>query len=267
MTSETIGSNKDMREIYEEIIGVISRGEQAVLATVISVEGSAPRGGGAKMLIKYDGTSLGSVGGGDLEQQVRKKAIEVMNTGQQDILHFDLSGKSPDTTMICGGQTDVLLEPILPLETLYIFGAGHISKSAAPIAKTLGFRVVIVDPRPDYNNRENFPDADMLVVEEFERAFTKLHVTPNDYIVICTTGHMNDAECLHFAVGTRAKYIGMIGSKKKVKETKDKLMQQGVTEERLGQVYAPIGLEIEAETPEEISISILSQIILVKRSS
>jgi xanthine dehydrogenase accessory factor len=256
-----------MKEIYQEIVEVISRGEQAVLATVISVEGSAPRGGGAKMLIKQDGTTLGSVGGGDLEQQVRGKAREVMNTGQQEVLHFDLSGKSPSSTMICGGKTDVLLEPIVPLETLFIFGAGHISKSTAVIAKMLGFRVVIVDPRPDYNNRENFPGADMLIVEEFERSFSKLHVTENDYIVICTTGHVHDAECLHFSAGTRAKYIGMIGSKKKVKETKEKLIQQGVAEERLGRVYAPIGLEIEAETPEEISISILSQIIKVKRSS
>jgi xanthine dehydrogenase accessory factor len=262
-----IRSGRVMKEIFQEIVDVISRGEQAVLATVIFVEGSAPRGSGAKMLIKQDGTSLGSVGGGDLEQKVREKAREVMSTGQQDVLHFDLSGKSSETTMICGGVTDVLLEPIVPAETLYIFGAGHISKSTAVIAKMLGFRVVIIDPRPDYNNRENFLDADVLVVEDFERAFSKLHVTENDYIVICTTGHVHDAECLFFAAGTRAKYIGMIGSKKKVKETKERLIQKGIAAERLDRVYAPIGLEIEAETPEEISVSILSQIIMVRRST
>jgi len=255
-----------MREIYQEIANIISRGERAVLATVLTVEGSAPRGSGAKMLIKQDGTSLGSVGGGDLEEQVRKKAGEIMNTGQQDILHFDLSGKSADTTMICGGETDVLLEPIQPLETLYIFGAGHISKSTSAIAKMLGFHVVVIDPRPDYNNRENFPNADALIVADFKKAFTHLQVNGNGYIVICTTGHVHDADCLQFAVGTHAKYIGMIGSKKKVKETKERLMQNGIAAERLDQVYAPIGLEIEAETPEEISISILSQIVKVKRT-
>jgi xanthine dehydrogenase accessory factor len=254
-----------MREIYEEIVNIISRGERAVLATVISVEGSAPRGSGAKMLIKQDDTSVGSVGGGDLEEQVRKKAHEVLDTGQQDILHFDLSGNSEDTTMICGGETDVLLEPIQPLETLYIFGAGHISQNTTAIAKMLGFHVVVIDYRPDYNNRENFPNADTLVVEDFEKAFTHLQVDPGGYIVICTHGHAFDAECLQFAVGTNAKYIGMIGSKKKVKETKERLIKNGVAPDKLDQVYAPIGLEIEAETPEEIAVSIISQIIKVKR--
>jgi xanthine dehydrogenase accessory factor len=254
-----------MREIYEEIVNIISRGERAVLATVISVEGSAPRGSGAKMLIKQDDTSVGSVGGGDLEEQVRKKAHEVLDTGQQDVLHFDLSGKSEDTAMICGGETDVLLEPIQPLETLYIFGAGHISQNTTAIAKMLGFHVVVIDYRPDYNNRENFPNADALVVEDFEKAFTHLQVDSSGYIVICTHGHAFDAECLQFAVGTNAKYIGMIGSKKKVKDTKERLIQNGVAPDKLDQVYAPIGLEIEAETPEEIAISIISQIIKVKR--
>lgn len=254
-----------MLEIYQELVNITSTGEQAVLATVISSRGSAPRKTGAKMLIKNDGTFIGTVGGGGVEQQVRQKAIEVMNSGESQIVHFDLSGRGEEATMICGGQMDVFLEPILSPETLYLFGAGHISQSTAAIGEMLGFRVIVIDPRPEYNNVERFPDADSLVVEEYNSAFPKLDVGENSYIVIYTTGHVLDEQCLQFAAGTKAKYIGMIGSKKKVKEVKERLLQKEVSQQQLDRVYAPIGMEIGAETPEEIAISILAEIIRVKK--
>ena len=192
------------------------------------------------MLIKNDGTFIGTVGGGGVEHQLRQKAIEVMNSGEPQIVHFDLSGREEEATMICGGQMDVFLEPILPPETLYLFGAGHISQSTVAMGKTLGFRVVIIDPRPEYNNIERFPDADSLIVEGYDSAFGKLDVDENSYIVIYTTGHVLDEQCLQFAAGTKAKYIGMIGSKKKVKEVKERLLQKGVLQQQLDRVYAPI---------------------------
>lgn len=254
-----------MLEIYQELANITSKGEQAVLATVISSHGSAPRKAGAKMLIKRDGTFIGTVGGGGVEQQVRQKATQVMNSGEPQIMHFDLSGRGEEATMICGGQMDIFLEPIAPPETLYLFGAGHISQSTAAIGKTLGFRVVVIDPRPEYNNVERFPNADSLVVEEYDSAFPKLDVAENSYIVIYTTGHVLDEQCLQFAAGTKAEYIGMIGSKKKIKEVKERLLQKGVSRQQLDRVCAPIGLEIGAETPQEIAISILAEIIKVKR--
>lgn len=256
-----------MLEIYQELVNVTSKGERAVLATVISSHGSAPRKAGAKMLIKNDSTFIGTVGGGGVEQQLKEKAIEVMNSGEPQIVHFDLSGRGEGAAMICGGQMDVFLEPIVPSETLYLFGAGHISKSTAAMGKTLGFRVVVIDPRPEYNNIDRFPDADSLIVEEYDSAFPKLSADKGSYIVIYTTGHVLDEQCLHFAVGTKAKYIGMIGSKKKVKEVKERLLQKGVSQQQLDKVYAPIGMEIRAETPEEIAISILAEIIKVKRTN
>jgi len=256
-----------MLEIYQELVNLTSKRERAVLATVISSRGSAPRKVGAKMLIKNDGTFIGSVGGGGVEQQVKEKAIEVAASGEAQIMHFDLSGKGENPTMICGGQMDVFLEPILPVETLYLFGAGHIAQSTAAMGKKLGFRVVVIDPRPEYNNNERFPDADLLMAEEYGSAFSKLKVDEDSYIVIYTTGHVLDEQCLRFAVGTKAKYIGMIGSKKKVKEVKERLLQKGVPRQQLDKVYAPIGIEIGAETPEEIAISILAEIIQAKRVS
>ena len=256
-----------MLEIYQELVNVISKGERVVLATVISSRGSAPRKAGAKMLIKKDSTFIGSVGGGGVEQQVREKAIEVMNSGEPQIVHFDLSGKGERAAMICGGLMDVFLEPILSPETLYLFGAGHISQSTAAMGKMLGFQVVVIDPRPEYNNSDRFPDADSLIVEGYDSAFSKLNVDKDSYIVIYTTGHVLDEQCLRFAVGTKAKYIGMIGSKKKVMEVKERLLQKGVSQQQLDRVYAPIGIEIGAETPQEIAISILAEIIKVKRGS
>lgn len=254
-----------MLEIYQELANITSKGERAVLATVISSHGSAPRRAGAKMLIKEDGTFIGTIGGGGVEHQIREKVTEVMNSGEPQVVHFDLSGRGEGAAMICGGQMDVFLEPILPLETLYLFGAGHISQSTAAMGKMLGFRVVVIDPRPEYSNSNLFPDAESLIVEEYDNAFPQLNVDKDSYIVIYTTGHVFDEQCLHFAVGTEAKYIGMIGSKKKVMEVKERLVQKGVSQRQLDRVNAPIGLEIGAETPQEIAISILAEIIKVKR--
>ena len=161
---------------------------------------------------------------------------------------------------------DVFLEPIIPPAALYLFGAGHTSQSTATIGKILGLRVIVIDPRSDYNNSERFPDADSLIVEEYENAFPKLSMEEDSYIVIYTTGHVVDEQCLHFAVGTKAKYIGMIGSRKKVKEVKERLLQKGISQQQLDRVHAPIGIEIGAETPQEIAISILAEIIKFKRT-
>jgi len=253
-----------MLEIYQEIVNLISRGERAVLATVVSSGGSVPRRNDAKMLIKSDRTFLGTVGGGGVELKVINMALEILNSGQSQLLHFDLSGEGEKAAMICGGTMDVFLEPILPLETSYFFGAGHISEAAAKLAKPLGFRIIVVDPRPEFNNAERFPDAES-IVEPYTEAFPKLNIGSDSYLVICTPGHVFDEQCLHFAVGTKAKYIGMIGSKKKVKDVKERLINKGILPQNLEKVHAPIGLEIGAETPYEIAISILAEIIKIKR--
>ncbi len=256
-----------MLEIYEELARIISKGERAVLATIISSRGSTPRRAGAKMLIKEDGTFIGTIGGGGTEHKIRDKVIEVMKSGQPQVVSFDLSGKDEALAMICGGQMEVFLEPIQSPETLYLCGAGHTSQSTAAIAKRLGFQVVVIDPRPEYNNSDRFPDAASLLVEEYESAFSKLNIDEDSYIVIYTTGHVVDEQCLYFATGTKARYIGMIGSKRKAKEVRQRLLQKGISQQQLDRVHSPIGIEIGGETPEEIAISILAEIIKVKRTS
>jgi xanthine dehydrogenase accessory factor len=254
-----------MLDIYQELVNIAARGERAVLATVISSRGSVPRKAGTKMIIKRDGTLVGSIGGGNVELAVHEKALEVMKSCKPQMMHFDLTGKGEEAWMICGGQMDVFLESISPAETLYLFGAGHLSQSTATLAKMLGFRVVVIDPRPEYNNNDRFPGADSLIVEEYDDAFSKLSVDESSYIVIYTPGHATDEKCLQFAVDTAAKYVGMIGSKKKVKEIKERLRKKGVSQRKLDEIHAPIGLEINAQTPEEIAVSILAEITKFRR--
>ena len=255
-----------MLEIYQELEKVISRGERAVLATIVSSQGSTPRKAGAKMLIKEDGTFIGTVGGGGTEHQIRQRVDEVLRSGQPQMIHFDLSGKDRALKMVCGGQEDVFLEPIMSPETLYLFGAGHTAQSMAAMGKMLGFCVAVIDPRPDYNNSERFPNADTLVVEEWENAFSKLNVDENSYVIVHTMGSDIDEQCLEFVANTKAKYIGMIGSRRKATVVKEHLMEKGVSPSQLDRLHSPMGLVIGADTPEEIAISILAEIIKIKRT-
>lgn len=253
-----------MLEIYQKLIEMIQNGENGVLATVIKSKGSAPRESGAKMLIKEDGTFFGTVGGGAVEKLVMDTAASVMNSGKSQIVSFDMSGSGREAGMICGGQMEVYLEPVQNQASIFLFGAGHISQSTAIMAKMLGFRVVVIDPRTDFNNTSRFPGVDKLIAKNYEDAFKELTVGNRDYIVIYTPGHLLDENCLRFAVGTDAKYVGMIGSKKKSAEIKKRLIDEGIPEEKINMVHSPIGLDIGAETPEEIAISIMAEIVKVR---
>ena len=168
--------------------------------------------------------------------------------------------------MICGGDTEVFIEPILSEPTMYIFGGGHIALTLAKVGKLLGFKIVVVDNRPEFANPERFPEATLTLAEDFAKAFQKLKVDKLSYIVIVTHGHESDEAVLEGALTTEAKYIGMIGSETKNKAVFSRLLAKGIPQEQLDRVHAPIGLKICAQTPEEIAISILAEIIKVRRS-
>ena len=159
---------------------------------------------------------------------------------------------------------EVLLEPIFAEPTVYIFGAGHVSQQLAPLAKKVHFKVVVIDDREMFANRERFPDVDEVIVSEFERCFDQLNIDDSSYIVIVTRGHLYDGFVLEQAVKTNARYIGMIGSKKKIQTLYQTFDGEGVSKETLNRVYAPIGLDINSETPEEIAVSIVAQLIKVR---
>ena len=254
-----------MTDIYEEILKLKASGECAALATIILTSGSTPREQEAKMLIRQDGNIIGTIGGSLLESQVREEAKNVIQEGKPKILDFDLTSGG-EKGMICGGVAKVYIEPIIPTSTLYIFGGGHISFFLSRISKILGFQVVVIDDRNEYANPERFPEADRTIGDDYSRVFSQITVNKFSYIVIVTRGHAHDQIVLEWAITTDAKYIGMIGSRNKIKKVYNNLMAKGVLEAKLKQVHAPIGLDIKAETPEEIAVSIMAEIIQVRNS-
>ena len=256
-----------MADIYEEIVRVRVEGEEAALVTIVSAKGSTPREEGTKMLVKADGSIVGSIGGGSLEAQVCDQAREVIRKGRPQRVHISLTAKEGEELgMLCGGDVEVFIEPILSQPTLYIFGGGHISLPLAKMAKLAGLKVAVVDDRAEFANPQRFPEAELTLAEDFNTAFSRLQIGKSSYIVIVTRAHQSDELVLEQALGTPAKYIGMIGSKAKCKAIFSHLLAKGIPQEQLDKVHAPIGLEINAQTPEEIAVSILAEMIKVRRS-
>jgi xanthine dehydrogenase accessory factor len=257
-----------MTDIYQEIVRVKAEGEEAALVTVVSATGSTPREEGAKMLVKPDASILGTIGGGSLEARVIEEAVKVIKQGKPKRFHISLTAaEAGEVGMICGGELEVFIEPILTPPTLYIFGGGHISLSLAKMGQLLGFKIAVIDDRAEFASPDRFPEADILLAEDFTSSFPKLKIDKSSYIVIVTRGHQHDELVLEWAVGTQAKYIGMIGSKTKNKTIFSHLLAKGISKEQLDRVHAPIGLKINAQTPEEIAVSILAEVIKVRRSA
>jgi xanthine dehydrogenase accessory factor len=258
-----------MDDIYQEIVRVKAEGEEAALVTIVLASGSTPREEGAKMLVRPDGSIFGTIGGGSLEARVIKEAIGVIKQGKPKRHHFTLTAKEAagELGMICGGDTEVFIEPILTQPTLYIFGGGHIALALARMGRLCGFDITVIDDRPEFASAERFPEARVILAEEFTKSFSKLNIDKSSYIVIVTHGHKHDEVVLEWAVGTPAKYVGMIGSKTKNETVYSHLRARGISKEQLDRVHAPIGLEIGAQTPEEIAVSILAEVIKVRRAS
>jgi xanthine dehydrogenase accessory factor len=256
-----------MDDIYQEIVKIKEEGKEAALVTIVAVTGSTPREEGAKMLVRPDGSISGTIGGGSLEAQVIEEAIQVIRLGKPKRIHMSLTAKEAEEAgMICGGELEVFIEPITNAPNLYIFGGGHVSLPLAKTAKLLGFKITVIDDRAEFASAERFPEAESVLAGDFTKAFPKLKIDKSSYIVIVTRGHQNDELVLEWAITTPAKYIGMIGSQTKVKTIYSHLLARGVSQKRLDSVHSPIGLEIGAQTPEEIAVSILAEIIKVRRS-
>lgn len=255
-----------MADIYQELARIRAEGEEVALVTVISASGSTPREEGAKMLVRADGSIVGTIGGGGVEKRVIKEAVKAIRTGKPQRFEYRLK-EGEELGMICGGDMDVFIEPVLSSPTMYIFGGGHIALCLAKMGKLVGFKIAVIDARPEFASPQRFPEADLTVVEDFARAFRKLKVDKTGYIVIVTHGHKGDEIVLEGALATEAKYIGMIGSQTKKQTVFSHLLAKGIPQEQLDRVHAPIGLEIYSQTPEEIAVSILAEVIKVRRSS
>jgi len=253
-------------DIYEEIVKLRQQGRRGAVATIVSVRGSIPSFKTAKMLVRDDGSICGTIGGGCVEADVWQAAREVMESEKPRTLTFNLNQDPKyDTGLVCGGTLDIFIEPVLPPALLYIFGAGHVAVNLYRVAQNAGFDVTVIDDREAYANCERFPAAREVIAEDLEQAMTRLKPSESSYIVIVTRGHRDDMRCLRWAVQTQARYIGMIGSKRKTIAIYKELQKEGLPAELFKRVHAPVGLDIGAVTPEEIAVSITAELIAVRR--
>jgi xanthine dehydrogenase accessory factor len=253
-------------DIYEEIVRLRQQGRRGAVATIVNVRGSIPSFETAKMLVRDDGSIVGTIGGGCVEAEVWQAAREIMESEKPRTLTFNLNQNPKyDTGLVCGGTLDIFIEPVLPPASLYIFGAGHVASSLYRAAGSAGFDVSVVDDRENYANRERFPEAKEVIAEDFDKAMARLSPGETSYIVIVTRGHRDDMRVLRWAVQSQARYIGMIGSKRKTISIFRELVKEGIPEHRFERVHAPVGLDIGAITPEEIAVAITAELIAARR--
>jgi xanthine dehydrogenase accessory factor len=255
-----------MKDVLEAALRAEREGEVVALVTVVTTEGSTPQKAGAKMLVFADGRIVGTIGGGCVEAEMTWRARQVIETRCPQLAACDLTpDQAGEDGLVCGGRMQVFIEPLEPAPTLCLFGAGHVAQPLARLAKGAGFRVEVADDRLKFANRERFPEADLVLVEDFAAAASKMTLGPNTFAIVVTRGHHGDAEALEACLGKDLRFVGLLGSRPKMVHVFTALAQRGIRPEELAKVHVPVGLAIGAQTPEEIAVSILAEMIAVRR--
>jgi xanthine dehydrogenase accessory factor len=253
-----------MKSIYQSLAEIEKNKESAVLCTVTSSEGSTPRHVGSKMLVYPDGHFIGTVGGGEVEQRVLSEARMALEDGRPRHVHYNMVDPSRGDPGTCGGQVEVFVEPILPDPLVIVIGAGHVGKAVVHLAKWLGFRVAACDDRTEFCNAESTPDADAYYPVTMDELPKQVKIDKRTFLILTTRGSAIDAAGLSPLLDTAAAYIGIIGSKRRWATTMKALKEKGVSDEKLAKVHSPIGLELQAETPEEIAVSIMAEVLMLR---
>jgi xanthine dehydrogenase accessory factor len=249
-------------ELYEEVVRLTRRGEPFVLATVVAHAGSSPRKSGAKMLVRGDGSSLGTVGGGRVEQETMQAARAALADGEACTLEFTLT---EEHGYACGGNMAVFVEPQGRRPLLVMFGAGHVGRAVAGLAHGCGFRVIVVDERADCVVSSLLPGADEIVCAPVAEAFGRLKLDRESFTVIATPGHLHDFDAVRGCLASEAGFIGLLGSRRKRETLLKNLEDEGFDSGQRARVVTPVGLDIGAQTPEEIAVSIVGQLIALRR--
>ncbi len=248
-------------DIYKEILDLQASQTPAALITVINCSGSTPRKVGSKMLVKSDGSIVGTIGGGAVEKQVIEDALDVLSTRTAKRAKYNLTY---DLGMCCGGAMEVFIEPIVAKSNLIVFGAGHTGAAICRLGKFLDFHVTVVDERPEFANQERLPEADKILAKFHKNAFKELTFDKNCYIIIVTHDHQYDQEILNYCARQEWAYLGVIGSVRKAAKAFERLRAQGIEEDIIQKIHSPMGLQIGAQTPEEIAVSLFAEIISIK---
>lgn len=251
--------------ILKEILEALDRNEKAALVTLTGIKGSTPRDEGSLMLVREDGRILGSIGGGKIEYAVIQESVQAIRDGKSREFEHSLTPNG-DLGMQCGGEAKGFIKVFSPEKRLVIAGGGHVGEKVLELATFLGFKCTVIDDREEYRNRESLKKANRIIIAPYEKAIEQIEITDETYIVIATKGHVGDLEFVKNALRTDAKYIGLIGSKAKHVFIRKALKEEGFSDEQIAKIYGPVGLDISNQLPEEIAVSIMSEILLIKNS-
>jgi xanthine dehydrogenase accessory factor len=254
------------QEVFEALTAALERGEDAALVTIVSAQGSTPQRVGAKMLVFADGRTVGTIGGGCYENDAFGKARHAIESRKPLLVKYDLTDDfAQETGLICGGNMQVYIEPLEATPHLYVIGAGHVGYHLAKLAHTIGFKIHVLDDREKFASRDRFPEAVEVTVDSIPEWLHQAVIPTSAYVVVVTRGHTHDLDALRSLAARDLRYLGLIGSKAKVKRIYDALLAEGMPPECLQRVHAPVGLDIGAVTPEEIAVAILAELIAVRR--
>ncbi|HTK09449.1 MAG TPA: XdhC/CoxI family protein [Ktedonobacteraceae bacterium] len=251
--------------MYQEIQASLQRGEQVVVATVVKTSGAAPCEVGSKLLVRANGSQYGNVAGPTTDGKIASEAQNALHEGHNYMTHIHMDADQGEAVGSCGATLEVFFEILRPEPRLIIAGAGYVAQALARLAQPLDFRIDVVDDRRDLANPQVFGENVQLIFGDIPETIRNLEPDEESWIVIVTRGHNLDKDALRAALATRAKYIGMIGSPSKVKNIFKEMLKDGVTRERLEQIHAPIGLDLGAETPDEIALSIAAEMVMLRR--
>lgn len=255
------------RRVLTQLQEAIDTGLPAVLATVVATRRSVPRHAGTKMLIYEDGSSVGTVGGGEMESRVLAEAAETFVTQRPKLLDYALVEPARGDPGLCGGELQIYVEPYMPAHTVVVVGGGHVGRTLVDLAHWLGYRTVVVDDRPERLTPEEIPHADERLAGPVGETVAGLSITEDTSVAVVTRNVALDLEVLPAVLDTPARYIGVMGSDRRWKEVRSKLSEAGVGDSAIERLHAPIGIEINAETLEEIAVSIMSEIIRERRGA
>jgi xanthine dehydrogenase accessory factor len=257
-----------MQDVLAAAVRAVEGGEVVALVTVVATEGSTPRKAGARMLVFGDGRLVGSVGGGRLEAELLERARAALASGRPELCAFELTAEAtgPDG-LVCGGTVRAFVEPLEPSPTLLLFGAGHVSAALARLARAVGFRIEVADDREEQLRAEHFPDADRRVAAPAAEAVSRMTLGSSSYAVVATRGIDSDTEALAAVVNKGLRFVGLLGSRKKAEKLFERLRERGVAAEEMARVRTPLGIPIGAQTSEEIAVSILAELIAVRRGA
>ncbi len=247
--------------ILEELASAVAGGPPVVLATIVATDGSVPRHPGTKMVVHADGSTVGTVGGGKVEAAIRDDALASLEQNESNLHHYTLHDPSQGDPGVCGGTMTVYLEPYMTPHTIVVIGAGHVGKAVVDLAHWLGYRTIVIDDREDLMSEASLPNADVRFTGSVADAIDAHPITENTSVVVVTRSHDLDAKITPLLLETPAGYIGVMGSKRRWAGTQDLLNEAGLMDDEIDRILNPIGLEIGAETVEEIAVAIMSQVI------